>query len=126
MIRILPVGKGADCSRWPPAKPSTDAPAISCDAASRRPSGESGIMPSPRVVTRPPMRRLLLILCLLFSLPALAARPEAPRAPLSLGGTLNNSSDFLPVDKAFRVELLESGPQQLRLRFSNADGYYLY
>lgn len=72
------------------------------------------------------MRRLLLILCLLFSLPALAALPEAPRAPLPLGGTLNNSSDFLPVDKAFRVELLESGPQQLRLRFSNADGYYLY
>lgn len=72
------------------------------------------------------MRRLLLILCLLFSLPALPALPEAPRAPLPLGGTLNNSSDFLPVDKAFRVELLESGPQQLRLRFSNADGYYLY
>ncbi|KHL70782.1 thiol:disulfide interchange protein [Pseudomonas flexibilis] len=72
------------------------------------------------------MRRLLLILLLLFSLPSLAALPEAPRAQSLLGGALNNSSDFLPVDKAFRLELLESTPQQVRLRFSNADGYYLY
>ena len=72
------------------------------------------------------MRRLLLILLLLFSLPSLAALPEAPRAQPLLGGALNNSSDFLPVDKAFRLELLESTPQQVRLRFSNADGYYLY
>lgn len=72
------------------------------------------------------MRRLLFILFLLFSLPTLAALPEAPRAQPLLGGALNNSNDFLPVDKAFRLELLESTPQQVRLRFSNADGYYLY
>ena len=72
------------------------------------------------------MRRLLLAFLLLFSLPALAALPEAPRAPLALGGALNNSADFLPVDRAFRVELLAAEPGQLRLRFSNADGYYLY
>lgn len=72
------------------------------------------------------MRRLLPILFLLFSLPAFAALPEAPRAQPLLGGALNNSSDFLPVDKAFRLELLESTPQQVRLRFINADGYYLY
>lgn len=72
------------------------------------------------------MRRLLLALFLLFSLPALAALPEAPRAPLPLGGALNNSGDFLPVDKAFVLELLEADGQQVRLRFSNADGYYLY
>ena len=72
------------------------------------------------------MRRLLFILFLLFSLPTLAALPEAPRAQPLLSGALNNSSDFLPVDKAFRLELLDSTPQQVRLRFSNADGYYLY
>ena len=72
------------------------------------------------------MRRLLLTLFLLFSLPALAALPDAPRAPLPLGGPLNNSTDFLPVDQAFRLEQLESTPQEIRLRFSNADGYYLY
>ena len=72
------------------------------------------------------MRRLLLALFLLFSLPSFAALPEAPRAKPLLGGTLNNSSDFLPVDKAFLLELLASSAQQVRVRFSNAEGYYLY
>ncbi|WP_027897655.1 protein-disulfide reductase DsbD [Zestomonas thermotolerans] len=72
------------------------------------------------------MRRLLLPILLLFlALPAAAGlfdkRPSA-----ELGAPLNNSADFLPVREAFRLSLVDSGPQALRLRFVAADGYYLY
>lgn len=72
------------------------------------------------------MRRLLLALLILFSLPTFAGLPEAPRLQPLPGGILNNSSDFLPVDKAFNLELLEATPLLVRMRFVNADGYYLY
>jgi thiol:disulfide interchange protein DsbD len=73
------------------------------------------------------MPRLLLCLLLLFTLPVSAGLFDAPRPPSALsGGVLNNSQDFLPVDKAFRLELIEAGDDSLHLRFINADDYYLY
>lgn len=73
------------------------------------------------------MPRLLLCLLLLFTLPASAGLFDAPRPPSALsGGALNNSQDFLPVDKAFRLELSEADDGSAHLRFINADGYYLY
>ena len=73
------------------------------------------------------MARLLLCLLLLFALPAGAGLFDAPRPQPTLSGApLNNSADFLPVSEAFRVELIEADAQRLHLRFSNADGYYLY
>ena len=72
------------------------------------------------------MRRLLpLILFLLFSLPASAGLfDKLPDAPL--GAPLNNSADFLPVGEAFSLSLVESSPSAVKLRFVNAEGYYLY
>jgi thiol:disulfide interchange protein DsbD len=71
------------------------------------------------------MRRLLPLLLLLIALPAIAGlfdkRPSA-----ELGAPLNNSSDFLPVREAFRLELIDRDTDLLRLRFTNAPGYYLY
>lgn len=70
------------------------------------------------------MRRLLSLLILLFALPAAAGlfdnRPSA-----TLGG-LNNSADFLPVREAFRLSLVSTTPEQLKLRFVAEPGYYLY
>lgn len=71
------------------------------------------------------MRRLLPVLLLLIALPAAAGlfdkRPSA-----ELGAPLNNSSDFLPVREAFRLDLIGSGAGTIKLRFTNAPGYYLY
>jgi len=73
------------------------------------------------------MSRLLLCLLLLLALPANAGIFDQPRAQSALFGTsLNNSQDFLPVDQAFRLDLVEADKDNLRLRFVNADGYYLY
>ena len=70
------------------------------------------------------MRHLLSLLLLLFALPAAAglfdSRPNA-----SLGG-LNNSSEFLPVHEAFRLNLVEATPARLKLQIVAAEGYYLY
>ena len=70
------------------------------------------------------MRRLLSLLILLFALPAVAglfgSRPSS-----TLGG-LNNSADFLPVREAFRLSLVDASPEQVKLRFVAAEGYYLY
>lgn len=74
------------------------------------------------------MYRLLLIL-LLFTLPASAnALLTDKPAPSSgvLGAALNNSADFLPVEEAFRAEVLRVEPQHLTLRIRSAEGYYLY
>ena len=74
-----------------------------------------------------PMSRLLLCLLLLLTLPADAGIFDLSRAQSALFGTsLNNSQDFLPVDQAFRLDLVEADKDNLRLRFVNADGYYLY
>lgn len=71
------------------------------------------------------MRRLLPLLLLLIALPAAAGlfdkRPSA-----ELGAPLNNSSDFLPVREAFRLDLIGSDAGIIKLRFTNAPGYYLY
>lgn len=70
------------------------------------------------------MRRLLSLLILLFALPAAAGLFDS-RPSASLGG-INNSADFLPVREAFRLSLVQSTDEQLKLRFVAAEGYYLY
>jgi len=70
------------------------------------------------------MRRLLLLLLLLLALPAAAGLFDS-RPTATLGG-LDNRGDFLPVREAFRLSLVDSAPDTLRLRFVAAEGYYLY
>ncbi|MGF6694470.1 thiol:disulfide interchange protein DsbD [Metapseudomonas resinovorans] len=71
------------------------------------------------------MRRLLSLILLLVALPASAGLLDNRPNP-NLGASLNNSGDFLPVREAFRLSLVESTPTSVKLRFTNADGYYLY
>jgi thiol:disulfide interchange protein DsbD len=73
------------------------------------------------------MRRLLPLFLLLFTLPALAGLFDdpTPRGILD-DAPLNNSGDFLPVREAFRLSLVESTKKSVKLRFVNAEGYYLY
>src|SRR6218665_2220937 len=73
------------------------------------------------------MRRLLPLFLLLFTLPALAGLFDdpTPRGVID-DAPLNNSADFLPVREAFRLGLLESSANAVKLRFVNAEGYYLY
>lgn len=73
------------------------------------------------------MRRLFPLLLLLFTLPALAGLFDdpAPRGGV-LGEPLNNSADFLPVREAFKLSLVEHTDKSVKLRFVNAEGYYLY
>jgi thioredoxin:protein disulfide reductase len=70
------------------------------------------------------MRRLLSLLILLFTLPAYAGLFDSRPSP-TLGG-LNNSADFLPVKEAFRLSVVDASPEQVKLRFVAAEGYYLY
>jgi thiol:disulfide interchange protein DsbD len=73
------------------------------------------------------MRRLFFLLLLAFALPAVGEGLLDSRPTSVLGASsLNNSSDFLPVREAFRLELRESTADHLTLRFIPADGYYLY
>ncbi|WPP00493.1 protein-disulfide reductase DsbD [Pseudomonas sp. HR96] len=72
------------------------------------------------------MRRLLCLLLLLLALPVGAASLLDSRPNATLGGALNNSSDFLPVHEAFQLSVVESTAQHVRLRFVAAEGYYLY
>ncbi|HYQ38704.1 MAG TPA: protein-disulfide reductase DsbD [Pseudomonas sp.] len=73
------------------------------------------------------MRRLLPLLLLLFVLPATAGLFDSRPAPAFGGGAaLNNSGDFLPVAEAFKPSLVDSNAQRVKLRFVNAEGYYLY
>ena len=75
------------------------------------------------------MRRLLCLMLLILALPVttqaaglLDSRPSA-----TLGGsTLDNSQQFLPVRQAFRLSLIGSDAQSIKLRLVAADGYYLY
>ncbi|MBT8765483.1 protein-disulfide reductase DsbD [Metapseudomonas boanensis] len=71
------------------------------------------------------MRRLLSLILLLVALPAAAGLLDK-RPDSTLGAPLNNSADFLPVREAFRLSLVESTPSSVKLRFTNAEGYYLY
>ncbi|WP_137887024.1 protein-disulfide reductase DsbD [Pseudomonas sp. 2FE] len=71
------------------------------------------------------MRRLLSLILLLLALPASAGLFDNRPSPV-LGAPLNNSADFLPVREAFRLSLVDSNAQSLKLRFVAAEGYYLY
>ena len=71
------------------------------------------------------MRRLLLLLCLLFAVPAMGAGLLDNRPSATLGA-INNSSDFLPVREAFKLNLISSTPESIKLRFVPTEGYYLY
>ena len=71
------------------------------------------------------MRRLLSLLLLLLALPASAGLLDARPSP-AFAAPLNNSSDFLPVREAFRLDLVERTPASIKLQFIAADGYYLY
>src|SRR3990167_4459905 len=71
------------------------------------------------------MRRLLSLILLFLALPASAGLLDAPPSPV-FGAALNNSSDFLPVREAFRLNLVERTPTAIKLQFIAADGYYLY
>ncbi len=72
------------------------------------------------------MRRLLcLLFFLVLALPASAAGLLDSR-PSSTLGSINNSADFLPVRAAFKLSLVESTPQSIKLRFVATEGYYLY
>jgi thiol:disulfide interchange protein len=64
--------------------------------------------------------RTALILAALASLPGVASAK-----PWWMRGVESNESDFLPPDVAFRVSSRIDG-NVLRLRWSIADGYYLY
>ena len=72
------------------------------------------------------MPRLLLLLLLLFTLPASAGLFDARPSPVLGGAPLNNSSDFLPVAEAFQLSVVEADDRRVKLRFVNAEGYYLY
>lgn len=71
------------------------------------------------------MRRLLPLLFLLLCLPV-SANLFDPRPSAELGAPLNNSRDFLPVVEAFVPSLVERTANSVKLRFVNAEGYYLY
>ncbi len=71
------------------------------------------------------MRRLLCLMLLLLALPVTAAGLLDSR-PSSTLGAINNNADFLPVREAFRLSLIESTPQSIKLRFVATEGYYLY
>ncbi|GJM11349.1 MAG: thiol:disulfide interchange protein DsbD [Lysobacteraceae bacterium] len=61
-------------------------------------------------------------------LPA-ADNPSAAASPLSLGAApgLNLFGDeALPEDEAFRFEAIDGAPDQILVRFTIADGYYMY
>lgn len=70
------------------------------------------------------MRRLLSLLLIFVALPAFAGLFDSRPNP-TLGG-LNNSADFLPVREAFRLSLVDASPERITLRFTAAEGYYLY
>jgi len=73
------------------------------------------------------MRRLLCLLLLILALPASGAGLLDSRPNPVLGGTtLDNSKDFLPVRQAFQLNLIETTPESIKLRFVATEGYYLY
>ena len=71
------------------------------------------------------MRRLICLLFMLCTLPAMATGLLDNR-PSSTLGAINNSRDFLPVREAFKLNLIESIPTSIKLRFVPTEGYYLY
>jgi len=73
------------------------------------------------------MRVLLFLLTLLLTLPATAGLFDAPRPAADLGLNGERASHaFLPVDKAFRLEQHHDADGRTVVRFTIAEGYYLY
>jgi thiol:disulfide interchange protein DsbD len=72
------------------------------------------------------MHRLFLFLLLVLAWPAAATGLLDSRPSATLGGALNNSGDFLPVRQAFQLSVVDSSPDEIKLRFVAAEGYYLY
>ncbi|MBN6716616.1 protein-disulfide reductase DsbD [Pseudomonas capsici] len=73
------------------------------------------------------MRRLLCLMLLILALPAFGTSLLDSRPAPTLGGTsLDNSKEFLPVREAFKLSLIETTPQSIKLRFVATDSYYLY
>ncbi|WP_122314142.1 protein-disulfide reductase DsbD [Pseudomonas cichorii] len=73
------------------------------------------------------MRRFLCLMLLILALPASATSLLDSRPAPTLGGsTLDNSKEFLPVRQAFKLSLIETTAQSIKLRFVATDGYYLY
>lgn len=73
------------------------------------------------------MRRLLCLLLLILALPAVGASLLDSRPSATLGGaSFDNSKDFLPVHQAFQLNLMDSTPASIKLRFVATEGYYLY
>ncbi|MBD1554345.1 protein-disulfide reductase DsbD [Pseudomonas typographi] len=71
------------------------------------------------------MRRSIVLLLLCLALPA-SADLLGNRPSIGLGAPLDNSSSFLPVERAFEVSQADSDPGTIKVRFVAADGYYLY
>ncbi|MBM3106497.1 protein-disulfide reductase DsbD [Pseudomonas sp. V1] len=73
------------------------------------------------------MRRLFCLIFLVLALPAFGAGLLDNRPSATLGAaSLNNSADFLPVHEAFKLSVIQSDAQTIKLRFVATDGYYLY
>lgn len=73
------------------------------------------------------MRRLFCLLLLILALPAMGASLLDSRPNATLGGTtFDNSKDFLPVREAFQLNLIDTTPESIKLRFVATEGYYLY
>jgi thiol:disulfide interchange protein DsbD len=73
------------------------------------------------------MRRLLCLLLMILALPAAGASLLDSRPNAILGGsTVDNSKDFLPVREAFQLNLIDTPPESIKLRFVATEGYYLY
>ncbi|MBA4290747.1 MAG: protein-disulfide reductase DsbD [Pseudomonas sp.] len=72
------------------------------------------------------MHRLLCLLLLLVVLPTSASLFDKPPVPTQFGAPLNNSADFLPVHEAFKLSVISSSSESIKLRFVAAEGYYLY
>ena len=71
------------------------------------------------------MRRLFFLLFLLLASPVFATGLLDNRPSATLGAT-SNSADFLPVHEAFKLSLVQTDAQTVKLRFVATDGYYLY
>ena len=80
-----------------------------------------------------PMRHIPLIALLLVSLAAAAQTPAPANTPAvqsAINGALSagrtSGDDFLPPDRAFRLDALAEGSDRVRLNWQIAEGYYLY
>lgn len=73
------------------------------------------------------MRRLFFLLLLLLSSPTFANSLLDNRPSASLGAaSLSNNADFLPVNEAFELSLVQADAHSIKLRLVATDGYYLY